>query len=98
MTGAPRRSPGAGRSPPARAAPRAAQGGRAELGERHDTATTRHLAPATGSPAPPRRRAMLPGGAMRDTNLVLFEGLPGSGKSTSGQRLALQLDRLGIPA
>lgn len=41
---------------------------------------------------------MLPGGVMRATNLVLFEGLPGSGKSTSGQRLALQLERLGIPA
>ena len=41
---------------------------------------------------------MLPGGAMRTTNLVLFEGLPGSGKSTIGQRLALHLDGLGVPA
>jgi thymidylate kinase len=41
---------------------------------------------------------MLPGGAVRTTNLVLFEGLPGSGKSTSGQRLALHLERLGVPA
>ncbi len=55
----------------------------------------------TGNGRPPprvaRRRAMLPRGTMRATNLVLFEGLPGSGKSTSGQRLALQFDRLGIP-
>ncbi len=35
---------------------------------------------------------------MRTTNLVLIEGLPGSGKSMSGQRLTLQLDRLGVPA
>ncbi len=35
---------------------------------------------------------------MRTTSLVLFEGLPGSGKSTSGQRLTLHLDDLGVPA
>jgi hypothetical protein len=35
---------------------------------------------------------------MRDTGLVLFEGIPGSGKSTSSHHLRLRLAELGIAA
>jgi adenylate kinase family enzyme len=35
---------------------------------------------------------------MRRTRLVLFEGIPGSGKSTTGQFIARRLAVLGISA